>query len=298
MQGIAGPRRLALFAALLLAGCCQGWCQEDAGIGADVRAVHGAAPDDVWMSAADGSALHWDGRSFRNFKGPAPAMGALWATGAGQLWGAVVGSGYVHYDGAAWRVTASRLSFVDVAATEGGEVFALNGSGTLCRLTTDGSGGEECAQLAPVQTLSALWAGTRGRVLVAGSGGFVFVRGGGAWSIRDLNASSTVLKVVGDEVFWALLADGSVARLDPDPRRDTRWPGVIPAGETPVDLYATGPDEAWALSLTKLRHCKGDRWETVKLPLDKGLTAIWGASPDDLWVVGREGKVLHYLKER
>ena len=41
-------------------------------------------------------------------------------------------------------------------------------------------------------------------------------------------------------------------------------------------------------------HFDGSSWSAVDSKTDRTLRSIWGASPEDVWVVGDAGRILHY----
>lgn len=100
----------------------------------------------------------------------------------------------------------------------------------------------------------------------------------------------------------------------PDPRRTPPtsctadgWCGshgdyVAIWGSSAFDIYIAANNvkvpapstDRYASTVSELLHWDGLRWNTVDLPAAPSLSAIWGSSADDVWVVGTPDYVMHF----
>jgi hypothetical protein len=64
------------------------------------------------------------------------------------------------------------------------------------------------------------------------------------------------------------------------------------AGFSANDLYAAG--DVGPQFEPFLVHFNGSQWREINVPNGKGLQSIWGRSPSEIWIGGREGYLAHY----
>lgn len=136
------------------------WTPMDAGTSADIRAVWGSAPGDVYAAGysswSGGTILHYDGNEQRTWR--PVASSPAWLTGITGNSGADVfavgksldGSQWVHYDGSSWSASAElQLGLLAVAAHSPQAVFAVGDSGVIANVggvpTPDGGACERPA---------------------------------------------------------------------------------------------------------------------------------------------------------
>ena len=247
--------------------------------------VWGSGADDVWTFNAGNALWHTGGADLWSASRPdAPPpmpslITAMWGRSASDIW-AVGPLSYQtlaptvwHCDG--WRDGTVKwvpsradinnnpdffnfpYSFNGIWGDEA-SVWIVGQNGKTRR--TDGWNGESTAWTAvesgTSQDLNAVWGTGDGEVWVAGAGGVV----------RRLSRK----------------ADGSylVASLD------------LPTRATVFALTGFGPNDVWAAGADgTLAHWDGATWSFVEVPGVEGvpndLLAIWGASPDDIWVTGQ-----------
>jgi len=62
-----------------------------------------------------------------------------------------------------------------------------------------------------------------------------------------------------------------------------------------LDIWGTGPNDIYIVGRPGiLLHWNGTLWDPVDLGTSETLTAVWGAAADDVYVVGHKGLVYHY----
>jgi hypothetical protein len=101
---------------------------------------------------------------------------------------------------------------------------------------------------------------------------------------------------------WAV--GGSCVAQHWDGERWSRSPGASEAQDA-CDMFrvwASAPDDAWAVGDRGLWHFDGARWSGWRLflphsPVDATPQAIWGSAADDIWVVAEFGVIGHWNGE-
>jgi len=60
-------------------------------------------------------------------------------------------------------------------------------------------------------------------------------------------------------------------------------------------IWGSGADDVWAVGrMGRILHWNGSDWQTVPSPTTDNLLAVWGSAADDIWAVGWNGLILHY----
>jgi hypothetical protein len=118
---------------------------------------------------------------------------------------------------------------------------------------------------------------------------------GDSASLHGVSASSSsdvwAVGYTGSYVGWIIHWDGTRWSLVPSP--------TYPNGESFLSVYASAPDDAWAVgegdpSNEKpiIIHWDGTSWQDVPLPKVSGgglLHSVDGSGPNDIWAVGLRG---------
>jgi hypothetical protein len=98
-----------------------------------------------------------------------------------------------------------------------------------------------------------------------------------------------------DGQVWVAGRRGALHHFD-----GQHWSGIDPS--TDEQLYelkgvASVGDEIWAVGVHGILRRQGGRWTAVSSGTDVDLFAAWGSSPDDVWVVGNLGVILHCRRD-
>jgi|GEM_PF-1427824 len=257
---------------------------------------------EVWVVGSTGYAARFDGTSWRRITtGTKATIFGIAASGDGTVWGASAGDAFLvlnrEVDGAAEIVDGGFSGIVRAIGTAGArEAWAV------------GDAFVDFFQ-EPPPPIDFIWR-------------YAPVAGGDAWEWQPVSppcphgefGEPTCLKL---NAVWAESADrvwfagdhGKVFRADTS---------GLPGGE-PVDggepsprleleemnssslrrleaLWGFGPNDVWAVGAQGvIRHwVGGDAWSIVPSPVAADLHAVWGARPDDVWAVGDDGVVLHW----
>ncbi|MBN1770204.1 MAG: hypothetical protein JXB32_02990 [Deltaproteobacteria bacterium] len=129
--------------------------------------------------------------------------------------------------------------------------------------------------------------------------------GGVAFDCAEAEVPPTPSPVPGDEAAAAvepIPADPPLplaADFTRTPPAGTGWSLVpaVPPGDLEVLGDGTGP-VPWLASLDELYRRVVDVWAPVALPDAGHPYAVWGASPEDVWAVGRDGRAWHWADGR
>ncbi|MFL5306708.1 MAG: hypothetical protein ACJ8F1_15940 [Polyangia bacterium] len=221
----------------------------------------------------------------------APPLEAIWGRTANDIW--AVGrdlsrdpsaqSRALHYDGHAWSaapaipaawLAAGPAHFRTVTAFDTG----INPVGPLWKAKSGPVWilqGDAVARLATVPAVAAQPA--EGDRLFKGVG-----------PVRDLFGTD-------DGQVWVVGARGTLRRFD-----GQAWAGRVPGGrdEPLYDLrgVAAFGDEVWAVGQGGILRRRAGRWSSVPAGAETDFFGVWGASADDVWVVGNFGVIVRCLK--
>lgn len=234
-----------------------GWCVDQELPGLTVRAIYGFGPDDIWISGAPARFHHFDGGGWS-----APWLDVRWPASAppqlNALWGPAPGD--------LWA-----------AGYTGGLLPHFDG-----RLWS------------PVSTviLGSQWcfAATSARDVWMGGLGAVAHYDGERWQSTSVPGlyKMYALWAPGDRGLWGGGLEG-IWRYD-----GTSWSLAEPRAKGINAMWGAGARDAWAVGQGLWRF-DGTAWTEVLRPDPTvTLTAVWGSGPDDVFVVGYQGRVLHF----
>jgi hypothetical protein len=247
-----------------------GWCAEHPlPHGVPPAQLWGSGADDVWAIGGAGTILHRDAggwsrehrfadelrdRHFQAIAGHRPDD--VWVVGGMST--------ALHWDGRVW--TRSYVSdaryLVAVGLDDAGRAW-----------TADTKGG--------VWT----WSGTAWRADVKH-----LCRGGCSWPTRRSAGGGQVLVLPGAGGYW----DGH-AEVTRVPAPDERTFGGARASRLWLTTSAVGSAlERWdGQRWVRIETMRSLRWSSTD-PIAPGLRDLWGATDDDVWIVGRGGVVLRW----
>ncbi len=290
----------------------------------DLHAAWGGGPEDVWVAGTDvalqaGALAHWDGKKWSpevlpSGAGPmgAAAVNAMWGSGRGSdatIW-AVGDQGQVLYKAPGdtiWTTAGDSTTTVDKLKLNGvwgsgpDNIWVVGEKGNLYHRT----GGKWQApvlakeQVDPLTTrpvtddLYSVWGSPGGTIWAVG--GTKILRldpSADSWQAekRIEAAFATDLMNKKAEVhFWSVFGSGP----------NDVW--VIVEGILPVPTTDLFGDSIQAQTWIAL-HWDGTLWKQTPLTdvqthnitaVDQRMTG-WASGPDDAWVAGRDGRLLHW----
>lgn len=186
--------------------------------------------------------------------------------------------------------------------TPTGEVYAVGFSGT--RLRWSGTGWEDLS--GPGPSLLAVHGTEEGNVFAVGSGQAIVRHDGTSWQqVSPVSHTNVTFRSVGG-VGWEAFAVGHRPRVGGGGvegvvfrRLDFGWTPAFTADSTEfTDVWGSGSVafavgrriRSAASSSGVILRWNGAAWTDISppFPRDRELTAVWGAGPDDVWVLGSQ----------
>jgi hypothetical protein len=231
--------------------------------------------DDGSLWAADDVGGIWtlDGATWSESKPANPCTGvsAMWGDGSTGLFVGCDNGAALRWDGATWSImdTGTELPIVDLWGSGPGDVYAVT-----YRYEGDYEAGPPY-------------------------GSSLLHYDGAAWSEVDIGSEGDLTGVWGsraDNVFVA--GDGVVMRFD-----GSAWSSEPFPGDHETNLLHSlwgfesgGRTELYAISDAGPLHYDGSAWKRISVTDDPNATfrAVGGTGPDDVWLAGDDGLLLHY----
>jgi hypothetical protein len=253
--------------------------------------IQGTGPNDVW-SASSQAVLHFDGMEWTDTSIPRNALHSiqgLWIDADGAVW---TSGSFPGYDSALYRYAEGAWSqeplgigdrlLSDVMGSAGGPLWIVGPRGAL--FSYDGGTVESLTTdvLPELGFFPVLDLGPDD-VWVSG-GGDLFHDAGSGWvsvPLRTNTSPSGLLWAPNPNDIWSFKGDGSIDRFD----RET-WTIELRS----VDSLITSPRAVWGtvddLYVVGIgsAHLVNGVWE--RLLGGGSFAGVWGAAPDDVWVVG------------
>jgi len=266
----------------------------NAGTTADLRDVWGRAADDVY-AIGDSTVVRWNGTSWVSLAPPAGPFRAI-AGDASHLY--VVGDGgtVAVYDGAQWTIenVGTSADLTGVWAA-GGLVVAVGASGTIVQ--NDGTGWVP-GRTATSANLTGVWGSVQDGFFASGERGTVLFFDGRVW--RPLALGRGFLGPA-NQTFVAIagvpgVTVGLIGTDDLATYEGAAWaPAALPTAETIDAVWGAGPDDVFAVGRNgTILHHDGLRWTVQSSPTTVDLHAVWGTAPDDVYASGDAFTLLHY----
>ncbi len=230
-----------------------------------VVGVHGTAADDVWLVGYHGKIAHFDGQasvdySVEPWSDETDHLFSVFAANRSDVW--TVGSWGMsyHYAGAAFEAAPGGQGSRAVHGLRSDYIFAVDHYGVLERF--DGQRWKTVARAGALSSLLDVWVSPSGTAWVAG--GYV-----GNW--------------------------GELGRYD-----QNGWESFGEEDDVLEyqGIFGFSDKNVWAAGYRRLVHFDGERWSEEQTGAGGELTDVWGATPYDLWLIGRQGAVLRKKQER
>jgi hypothetical protein len=102
---------------------------------ADLTAIWGSGPNDIWAMGSSGACIRWNGSNWSSFMvDNSTSISGLWGSSASDIW-AVGGDTVLHWNGSAWmRSTAApNVNLRSVWGSSASDVWAVGDKGTVLR---------------------------------------------------------------------------------------------------------------------------------------------------------------------
>jgi hypothetical protein len=302
------------------------WTQSTSPTGGDLGGIWGSAANDVWAVGENGI-IHYDGSAWSTSPSNDIYMlsTAVWGSSAKDVY--VVGmtpgeSEYAstinHWDGSTWTLVPGTIPGNDLYAVWGSsatDIWAAgdyaNGSGLNGQLLHfDGKTWTQAHTEASTTTFDGVWGSSATDVYAASTDGGVFHFDGTNWSkVASVGTSSTRFgRVAGtsEKDVW-ITADGDIGGPGEIFHFDgSSWTMTYTSKTNSFDgVWCADDASVWAVgSLTDPSALRAEGeiafgnasgfGLTVPQTSPATLNAVWGSAPNDVWIVGDGGAILHY----
>jgi hypothetical protein len=282
--------------ATILPGAAEGFrAPMLSGGGTSLWDVHALTPDLAVAVGQGGAILQWDGLAWQRPRGADSAAS----------WNAISGYGsslaFVGNDGVAAMVNGAGFASVTTGTTRAlngvhltseTSVVAVGDSGVL--LVGEGLAWrrEETGLGEDLRDVH----GVPGDLWIVGEGGALLHDNGDGWALMQgvLSGDFHAVWRVSDEVVLAAGANGQVVELGSDTPRG--YAGTLGRDDL-LDLWATS-DGGLIVAVGQggaiFTRRSGGAWEAVDAGTSQTLDTVWGSGPDDVWVAGRAGTLVHF----
>jgi hypothetical protein len=272
---------------------------------ADLFDIDMTGPDNGWIATGNGSLLHWDGHQWQPVVG-LPGVKLTAISVISETLGWAVGDTMLSWDGSLWSPydypLNKYLSDVQMLSSHqawavgyAGRILRWDGSNWSTRLSTHGEWIRGVDGLAD-DDMWAVYGTSDSQDLYGG----IIHWDGLLWSdVLTHTTSLRAIDMLSTTQGWAVGFNRQIYAWD-----GMSWsvaPSQIPSsGGTLWAVSAISAEDAWAAGADGLlAHWDGVSWEVAPGPPEAGLGKIqfYGIkmlAPDDVWVVGSQGKIYHY----
>lgn len=277
--------------------CDAGWTWSNpVGVGSTISGMWGASASDVWAVGDLGTILHWNGVAWSPVNsGTSAQLFAVSGTGPNDVWAAGDGP-MLHWGGHVWEPipsgTTARIFGVWAAAPD--DAWAVGDYGVSVHwdghrwsaVPTDTSA-----------TLSGVWGTSASDVWAVGDEDTTIHWDGTAWTPGNSNERGDMLYSVwtsSPQRGWAVGAFGTVLSGDGSGWGPLPEPYVFGTdGPTIYAVRGTGPSDVWAVGDGLIAHWDGSQW-TANTPAEPGpWFAVWPSNTGDVWTGGARGALIH-----
>ncbi len=173
------------------------WCGVTTGTVALLGGVHGTSSSDIFISGADGTILHHDGKTWVTMtSGTTNALWALWGSGSDMFTVGPAGT-ILYYNGRSWGLMTSGATenLWEVWGLSPSDVFAVGDNGVI--LHYDGKGWGRMTS-GTTNHLGSVWASSPTDVFVAGNNGTILHYDGKGWGIMTTGTTADLWEVWGE----------------------------------------------------------------------------------------------------
>lgn len=247
----------------------------------------------VWAVGERGQVVHWDGtRLIAHVTGSLANLYAIWGSSPDDVWVGGWDGALLHYSKNKWQRVAidPQQYLMSFAGTSANNIWAVGGterrgkSNTGCILHWDGRKWTVVLESFR-EDLRTVWVRDAQHVVVAGSEGVVLQFDGKVWSESSMGPAKSVSHVWGKSPtdLWAVGQDGLIAHFD-----GQRWDikHSRPSEEL-MSIARLSATDAWAVGEKgTMLHFDGTEWVLVPSGTHEGLFAIAAHSPRAIWVLG------------
>jgi len=280
------------------------WHTMSSGTTEDLWAIWGSGPGDVFVVGTIGTVLHFDGGAWSPMTGPPKRIASLWGSGPANVYGVAYSAGdnVFRCDGNAWTVAHSGPhGLLAIWGSSPDDVYAVGSSGTIVHFARGQWHEVSAHDSSGIRT--GVWGSGPNNVYIVGRYGTVTHYNGSAWKRMNPGVTGDSFQgvtglgpkqiyvlataTVGPEQQWYLLQhDGAQwHRVDLPPAHR----------QSAVQSMGTwGRELVLGLDAGLLLLYDGQTWREEKTGAALSLRGIWSPGPDEIFVTGDKGTILHY----
>lgn len=273
-----------------------------------LRDVYGSSEKDVWAVGDAGRILHYDGQAWQEIASPTTkTLHRCWLAGPGDFWAVGDAGTIVH-----WNAVTSNIDLIpsgisanlySVWGTGPQDVYFVGDDstiarwdGTLKRDTNPGETGHYRAVWAPPSG-SELWLGGHS---LDGNNFILWKRSAGTWKhIEPPNAKPTLLNIRGSSSSNVVVSASETSKDNGHAifRYDgSAWQALFSDSAMALvafsssQIYGTTDEDALLKAVNPIYSA----YDLRDIGASQQYYGLWGPSPDNLWLVGTAGSILHY----
>lgn len=267
----------------------------------DLDGVWGTSSSDVFVVGANGTILHYDGRSWTAMEsGTTQGLYAVWGSSSNDVYAVGYGGTVLHYDGTSWSSTPipyprggnETRDLYAVWGTGPNDIFIGGANGAM--IHWDGSRWNYQA-IFTSWDVQSVWGSSPTNVYAVDADGKPHQYDGRAWRHYDRIASFLY-------AVWATPEEGYgfAVGLPGDAHWHVgftnNWARLFTGVSLPLyGIWGTSRSDIFAVGWAgKIIHYNGQYWEHQSSGVEVGLRAVWGSSSTDVFAVGYGGTIVHY----
>ena len=299
------------------------WSQVTTGLAsADYFGITGFGASDIWAVGSNGVTDHYTGTWTRVSTGTTDSITAVWGLSSTNLFVVAANGAVLHYNGTAWKAmtspTTTALRCIWGTDTthlfvggDNGVLFRYNGNGSWTTLT---SGTTEPVWAIWGTSTTNVWVGARlgymalyngtttiTQVTFPDSHSITSINGtsasdiwavtntggnlhynGTAWTYVTQAVGSDLTGVVDGTTPWAVGDGGAIISYN-----GSAWTLLLASGMPMVSVWASSATDVWIGSISTVLHYNGSTWTTYAEAVNSPDTVrgIWGSSSANVYAV-------------
>jgi hypothetical protein len=250
----------------------------------------GETDGSLWVADTLGAIWTHDGVGWAESKpaNPCPGVNAMWGTGPTDVFAGCAGGKVLHFDGTTWAAmeTGTELPIVDLWGSGPADVYAtayrpyvdyddgLMHGGALMHYD-----GAAWVDIGGPDVSMRVWGSRADNVFIGGRGTMLHFDGA-EWSAEVVHEMSCSIS---DE-------EGGYSYPNVEDLWGFEQDGVTELFVVPSWLCPGGCEDGQYL------HYDGSSWDAIAVTGHggAGITAVGGTGPNDIWLAGEDGLLLHY----
>jgi hypothetical protein len=298
------------------------WSQATTGLAsADYFGIYGFGASDFWAVGSNGVTDHYTGTWTRVSTGTTDSITAVWGLSSSNLYVVAANGAVLHYNGSTWKALTSPTTTAlrciwgtdtthILVGGDNGVLYRYNGNGSWTTLT---SGTTEPVWAIWGTSATSIWIGARlgymglyngstvtstsfpdGHSItsingtgasdiwaVTNTGGNVHYNGT-AWTEATQAVGADLTGVVDGTTPWAVGDGGAIISYN-----GSAWTLLQASGMPMTSVWASSATDVWVGSLSTVLHYNGTSWTSYAEAINSPDTvkAIWGTGPTNVYAV-------------